>query len=74
MTTITDFDLNAIGPDFIADPYPTLARLRAEAPVHKNPDGSVYLTRHDDCHAIYRSRDMLSDKSEAFAAKFGECP
>jgi hypothetical protein len=73
-TTIPDFDLNTIGPEFIADPYPTLARLRATAPVHRNADGSVYLTRHDDCLATYRSRDMLSDKTEAFTAKFGECP
>ncbi len=74
MTTPTDFDLNTIGPDFIADPHPTLARLRATSPVHRNADGSVYLTRHDDCLATYRSRDMLSDKTEAFGAKFGECP
>jgi len=74
MATITEFDLNAIGPEFIADPYPVLARLRDNAPVHRNADGSVYLTRHDDCIAIYRSPAMLSDKTEAFAKKFGACP
>lgn len=74
MTKISGFDLNAIGADFIDDPFPTLARLRAETPVHRNADGSVFLTRHDDCLATYRSRAMLSDKTEAFGAKFGECP
>ncbi len=71
---IARFDLNAIGPEFIENPHPTLHRLRAEDPVHRNPDGSVYLTRYDDVVQVYRARDMLSDKTEAFGAKFGECP
>lgn len=71
---IADFDLMAIGPDFIADPYPTLHRLRAQSPVHRNRDGSVFLTRHADCLKVYQSRDMLSDKTEEFGRKFGKCP
>ena len=68
------FDLNAIGPDFIDDPHPTLHALRRERPVHENPDGSVYLTRHADCLKVYQSRDMLSDKTREFGRKFGKCP
>ena len=71
---IHDFDLMAIGPDFIADPYPTLHALRAASPVHRNPDGSVFLTRHADCLQVYQSRDMLSDKKVEFGKKFGQCP
>lgn len=74
MLDIAHFDLNKIDAAFIEDPYATLAALRQTAPVHHNADGSVYLTRHDDCLATYRSRDMLSDKTEAFGEKFGECP
>ncbi len=74
MLDISGFDLNAIDAAFIEYPYPTLAQLRRDDPVHHNADGSVFLTRHDDCLATYRSRDMLSDKTEAFGAKFGECP
>ncbi len=74
MLDIVGFDLNAIDSGFIENPYPALARLRQDSPVHRNADGSVYLTRHDDCLATYRSREMLSDKTEAFGAKFGECP
>ena len=74
MDDLDAFDLNAIGPDFIEDPHPVLARLRAARPIHENPDGSVYLTRHADCVKVYQSRDMLSDKTEAFGAKFGDCP
>lgn len=71
---ITTFDLNAIGPEFIENPHPVLHRLRAESPIHYNADGSVYLTRHDDCLKVYQSRDMLSDKTETFGEKFGQCP
>ena len=74
MNIACDFDLNAISPSFIENPYPTLDMLRQESPVHENPDGSVYLTRYQDCLAVYRSRDMLSDKTEAFGEKFGKCP
>lgn len=71
---VSEFDLNAIGGDFIDHPYQVLDALRSNSPVHRNPDGSVYLTRHADCLAVYRSRDMLSDKTEAFGEKFGRCP
>ena len=71
-TDLEDFDLNTIGPDFIADPFPVLHRLRAQSPVHRNADGSVFLTRHADCLKVYQSRDMLSDKTEAFGEKFEE--
>ena len=74
MNIALDFDLNAISPLFIENPYPTLDMLRQESPVHENSDGSVYLTRYQDCLAVYRSRDMLSDKTEAFGEKFGQCP
>ena len=71
---ISNFDLNAIGPGFIENPHPTLHALRDQAPVHWNPDGSVYLTRYADCRKVYQSRDMLSDKTDAFGEKFGQCP
>jgi cytochrome P450 len=74
MNIARDFDLNAISPLFIENPYPTLDMLRQESPVHENSDGSVYLTRYQDCLAVYRSRDMLSDKTESFGEKFGQCP
>ena len=60
--------------DFINNPYPVLSALRRDSPVHYNSDGSVFLTRYQDCLAVYRSRDMLSDKTEYFREKFGQCP
>ena len=57
------FDLNTIDKAFIEDPYPTLANLRKYDPVHKNPDGSLYLTRYEDVRAVYQDRSMVSDLS-----------
>ena len=65
------FDLNAIDRSFINDPYPILANLREHDPVHENPDGSLYLTRYKDVRQVYRDRSMISDKTNAFAEKFG---
>ncbi|NOX73589.1 MAG: cytochrome P450 [Alphaproteobacteria bacterium] len=72
--SVRDFDLNAIDRAFIDNPFPTLKALREQDPVHQNPDGSVYLTRHADCLKVYQSRAMLSDKKVAFGKKFGAGP
>ncbi|CUH78842.1 cytochrome P450 [Tropicibacter naphthalenivorans] len=71
---IQSFDLNAIGPEFIENPHPVLHALRAKSPIHRNADGSVYLTRYHDVLKVYQSRDMLSDKTEEFGKKYGQCP
>lgn len=68
------FDLTAIDDAFIENPYPTLARLRSARPIHAQADGSVFLTRYDDVTKVYRAREMLSEKSAEFDAKFGACP
>ena len=45
-------------PQFKADPFPTFARMREEAPVHAHqaPDGSTiwYITRYEDGSAVLR--------------------
>ncbi len=69
-----NFDLNAIDEHFIKDPYPTLANLRENDPVHVNPDGSLYLTRYQDVRAVYQDKTMVSDKTTAFKDKFGDGP
>ena len=66
-----EFDLNAIGADFINNPFPVLRELRENDPVHRNPDGSIYLTRYRDVKAVYQSKAMSSDKKDAFGKKFG---
>jgi pimeloyl-[acyl-carrier protein] synthase len=37
-----------------ADPYPAYARLRAEAPIHRTPDGLWILTRHANVASVLR--------------------
>lgn len=74
LTDLQAFDLNSIDRGFIENPHPTLHWLRDNSPIHTNADGSVYLTRHADCLKVYQSRDMLSDKTEEFGKKFGQCP
>lgn len=74
MLDVGAFDLNAIGADFIEDPHPVLHALRARDPLHRNPDGTVFLTRYADIRQVYQSREMSSDKTEAFGEKFGACP
>ena len=74
LTEMERFDLNSIDAAFIENPHPTLHWLRNHSPIHRNADGSVYLTRHADVQKVYQSRDMLSDKQEEFGKKFGRCP
>jgi cytochrome P450 len=66
------FDLRALEPDFLANPYPVYAALRETDPVRCMPDGSVFLTRCADLVAVYRdARTFSSDKQVEFAPKYG---
>ncbi len=68
------FDSNRLDAAFLEDPFPTYHLLRSHDPVHRNPDGSYFLTRYDDVAAVYRDRRMSSDKQAAFRPKFGDGP
>lgn len=66
------FDLRALPPDFYANPYPVYAALRDAGPVHRMPDGSVFLTRYADLVAVYRdAHTFSSDKKVEFTPKYG---
>ena len=58
---MTDYDL--FSPAFKADPFPTFAALREQAPVyaHTAPDGRTiwYVTRYDDVAAVLRDGDRF---------------
>ncbi|WP_035718591.1 cytochrome P450 [Gordonia shandongensis] len=48
--------------DFHEDPYPTYARLRAEAPVYRNTVADFWaLARHDDVGDAFRDNTRLSN-------------
>lgn len=66
------FDLRALQPEFLANPYPVYAALREHEPVRRMPDGSVFLTRSADLMAVYRdAQTFSSDKQVEFAPKYG---
>ncbi len=69
------FDLKRLPPDFIDDPYPYYRALREHDPVHRMPDGSYFITRYDDCEALYKDAwTYSSDKKIEFFPKFGDTP
>jgi cytochrome P450 len=68
------FDLGALPADFHDDPYPVYAALRAHAPQKRMANGSLFLTRYDDCLQAYRDPAFSADKTREFAPKFGASP
>ena len=69
------FDLRSLPQSFYDDPYPTYAALRRLSPVHRLPDGGVFLTAWADLDRIYRDPETFSsDKTREFRPKFGDTP
>jgi cytochrome P450 len=69
---LSGFDLRTPGADFYENPYPWYAALREATPVRRMPDGSLLVTRHADCVAIYKdTHTFSSDKRMEFAPKYG---
>ncbi len=63
---------NPMAPEFLADPYPTYHRLRAEDPVHQSPLGFWVLTRYEDVSAVLRDPRFVKEPLAALiAARFG---
>ena len=57
---------DSYAPEFLDDPYPTFARLRAESPVFFDERwGLTFFTRHADIHAILRDRRFGRDVRHA---------
>ncbi len=70
--SVRQFDPRRLDESFYADPFPLYAALRKHSPVHQCPDGSFFLTRHEDLNAVYRNaRSFSSDKRRQFAPVFG---
>ena len=66
------FDLKRLDRSFLADPFPIYRALREHDPVHRMPDGSFFLSRYDDCAAVYRDPETWSsDKKVDFRPNFG---
>jgi cytochrome P450 len=71
---IREFQLTRVPADFLDDPYPWYAALRAHDPVHALEDGGVFLARYEDAIAVYRAAQASSDKKAEFGPKLGASP
>nr|CAD19077.1 cytochrome P450 monooxygenase [Stigmatella aurantiaca Sg a15] len=72
---VAAFDLARLDDAFYADPFPLYRAMRERDPVHRMPDGSLFLTRWADLDCIYRdTRTFSSDKRAEFGAKYGDAP
>jgi len=69
------FDLKRLERRFLDDPYPLYLALRQHDPIHRMPDGSYFLSRYEDCAAVYRdATTWSSDKKIDFRPNFGASP
>ena len=67
------FDLKRLDAAFLDDPFPLYHALREHDPIHRMPDGSYFLSRYDDCAAVYRDPDTWSsDKTRDFRPNFAD--
>ncbi len=67
------FDLKHLEPRFLDDPFPLYHALRTHDPVHRMPDGSYFLSRYDDCIAVYHEQHVWSsDKRVDFRPNFSD--
>src|SRR5437868_4994891 len=66
------FDIEKLTGEFYVNPYPTYRALRENEPVKRMPNGSYFLTRHDDLVTAYKNtKAFSSDKRREFAPKYG---
>lgn len=73
--TAHDFVLSRVGHAFAQDPYPDFATLREHAPLCRQPDGSVVVSRYDDVRTVLTDAERFSsDKRIDFRPKFGDSP
>src|SRR5207302_891558 len=63
---MADLQFNPMDAEFIADPYPTYHRLRAEDPVHHSALGVWVLTRYEDAVGALGEPRLAKERIAAF--------
>jgi cytochrome P450 len=59
-----ELEYNPFDPAVRANPYPTYARLRAEAPIHRNPAlGLAAVSRYEDVMAVLKNPSAFSSRA-----------
>src|SRR5690606_39655314 len=59
-----DFDPAHPAPGFYEDPYPVYPALLRHDPVHRCPDGSLFLSRHAHLSEVYRNPRLFSSDKQ----------
>jgi cytochrome P450 len=62
---------NPMSPEFIRDPYPHYARLRATDPMHLTPYGTFVASRHAEASLVLRDKRFGKDFSERTIRRYG---
>jgi cytochrome P450 len=62
---------NLLSPDFIRDPYPTYARLRATDPMHLMPFGAYLASRHAEVSLVVRDKRFGKNFVERTTRRYG---
>ncbi len=55
-----DVPLNPMDPEFLADPYPTYARLRDQSGIPRHPGGFFVASRYDDVQSVLKHPEIYS--------------
>lgn len=69
-----DFNLFDAGDAFREDPFATYRRLRDEAPLYPNANGSFIVSRYADVDRVLTASEITTDKSAEFRRIMGEGP
>jgi cytochrome P450 len=67
----TESLFNPLAPEFIRDPYPFYARLRATDPIHLNEQGSFVVSRHAEVSLVLRDKRFGKDYVERTVRLYG---
>lgn len=62
---------NPLAPEFIRDPYPHYARLRATDPMHLTAFGSFVASRHAEASLVLRDKRFGKDFAERTIRRYG---
>jgi cytochrome P450 len=62
---------NPLAPEFIRDPYPHYARLRATDPMHQTAFGSFVASRHAEVSLVLRDKRFGKDFAERTIRRYG---
>src|SRR5947199_5431603 len=62
---------NPLSPNFIRDPYPSYARLRATDPMHLTPFGIFVASRHAEASLVLRDKRFGKDFVDRTMRRYG---